>query len=961
MNISNTTKHYSLVAILLLSLPALMWAQRNTELLSKMTFNSDLNDVWGWTAPNGNEYALVGLRTGLAIVDISNPQNPREVARVNGPSSTWRDIKTWGDYAYVTNETGSGIQVINLSQLPSTGQVTAQFWAPRIDGFVLSTCHNIFIDEFGIAYLAGCNLNNGGPMFVDVATSPGNPEYIGKASNRYAHDVYVRDNLMYSSDIYQGVFSITDVSDKQSPRRLGSQSTPSRFTHNAWLSDDGSTLYTTDERANAPVAAYRVSSPSNIRKLAEFRPRATLGSGVIPHNVHVKDDYLVISHYTDGLVIVDAEDPENMIEVGNYDTEFAANGGFRGAWGAYPFFPSGNIAISDIRNGLFIIKPNYMRAARLQGIVRDATSGQLLNGVDVDIVGNSVSSLTTNFQGEYRTGFSTGGSFQVTFSKSGYLTQTRSINVSNGESLDLDINLIEDKPSNIVGQVTDEAGEAISGALIRLVSDQGTYSTSSDREGNFTLSSVPQNEYEVTVIAWGYLPMQVTASFSPNGGNISIQLRKGYYDDFLTDMGWASFSSTFGGAWERGRPTGIELDGDLITPDGDLESDLGNQCYLTGRDDAPPGFYDEIVNGVSVLSSPTMDLTDYENPVLELSTWFYTTSRALAHIEIFISNGTEQVILENIRISRSNWERHEYILKDYIDITETMNLIVETVEIDDSNPITEAAIDGFAVVEGEAIIDEPEMMPDTTAFYLEAECAALGSAWETQRRGDASNQLYAVVPWQEQDNTLRVPSEDEAYSLRFAFEVPTAGDYHIYTRTQAGNRWHNSYWVRMDGGDWIDYENITESPSFIWQAVHDSAQGDSIVTFALEAGLHFLDFSLQENATRLDKIYVVTANTLQPAGLGEEVACGEGAVIAYQTPKTKAEVFPNPTSDWINIRFKEERFRILELYNVKGELLFRKEVDNFQQKINLSNYADGLYFLSIIDRNEVSRQQIVKH
>ena len=44
---------------------------------------------------------------------------------------------------------------------------------------------------------------------------------------------------------------------------------------------------------------------SDIKELDQFRPLATLGDGVVPHNVHVFNDYLIISYYTDGVLIVD--------------------------------------------------------------------------------------------------------------------------------------------------------------------------------------------------------------------------------------------------------------------------------------------------------------------------------------------------------------------------------------------------------------------------------------------------------------------------------------------------------------------------------------------------------------------------------------------------------------------------------------------------------------------------------
>ena len=143
--------------------------------------------------PDGREYALVGLQEGVSIVDVTDTENPVIKGYAPGLSSTWRDIKTWGEFAYVTNESGGGLLVIDLSNLPNN--ITSNdfyYWEPEIQslGGTLSSAHNIFIDEFGYAILCGSNLFNG-LLFVDV-NDPGNPQYAGVGAPEYSHDVYAR-------------------------------------------------------------------------------------------------------------------------------------------------------------------------------------------------------------------------------------------------------------------------------------------------------------------------------------------------------------------------------------------------------------------------------------------------------------------------------------------------------------------------------------------------------------------------------------------------------------------------------------------------------------------------------------------------------------------------------------------------------------------------------------------------
>ncbi|MEM9930882.1 MAG: choice-of-anchor B family protein, partial [Bacteroidota bacterium] len=101
------------------------------------------NDVWGYAA-NGREYALLGSRGFVHVLDITDPTNITEIARLNdvtGSSSIWRDIKVHGDYAYMVTEAAEGLQVIDLTDLPNSASVIYQTTAE------FSTCHNIFIDE----------------------------------------------------------------------------------------------------------------------------------------------------------------------------------------------------------------------------------------------------------------------------------------------------------------------------------------------------------------------------------------------------------------------------------------------------------------------------------------------------------------------------------------------------------------------------------------------------------------------------------------------------------------------------------------------------------------------------------------------------------------------------------------------------------------------------------------------
>jgi hypothetical protein len=75
------------------------------------------------------------------------------------------------------------------------------------------------------------------------------------------------------------------------------------------------------------------------------------------HNLYIKEDYVYQSNYVSGLRILDIRDPENPQEVGFFDTVPWSEGpGFNGSWSNYPFFESGTIVVSSMKEGVFFLK-----------------------------------------------------------------------------------------------------------------------------------------------------------------------------------------------------------------------------------------------------------------------------------------------------------------------------------------------------------------------------------------------------------------------------------------------------------------------------------------------------------------------------------------------------------------------------------------------------------------------------
>jgi len=416
--------------------------------------NTEGSDIWGWFDPTTEaEYALVGLNDGFACVDVSNPSNPVQKFYISDINSTWRDVKTWGNYAYITTEADAGLLIVDLTDMTgSTYLHVSNFTNPTNGNSVeFTAAHNLFIDENGICYIFGASSSNGGnpsdgAIFLDVGANPTAPHYLGEWDENYIHDGMTRGDTMYAGCIYAGELFIVDVSDKNNPSTLGTHSTPNAFTHNAWVSDDGNYVFTTDEKSDAYIGSYDISDMSNIQEIDRIQSNPESNS--IPHNTHVDGDFLITSWYRDGTTVHDISNPHNLVQVAFYDSYSGSGDGFDGCWGTYPFLPSGNIISSEINSSsnqsakLMIYERGFVQACYLEGNVTDASNGNSLSGASVEILNTSISNNTSsNLLGFYGSGTADPASYDVVFSKPGYLTDTLQTTLLSGQTILLNASL----------------------------------------------------------------------------------------------------------------------------------------------------------------------------------------------------------------------------------------------------------------------------------------------------------------------------------------------------------------------------------------------------------------------------------------------------------------------------------------------------------------------------------------
>jgi choice-of-anchor B domain-containing protein len=300
---------------------------------------------WGYTSPDGRRFALTGTSAGLSIVEVTDPRRPRPVALVPGPASQWREVRTYGTYAYVSTEAQHGIDIVDLSDPDHPRKV--QTWSKTV-----ASAHTLTVDtERGLLYVNGANGRTGGMHVLDVGADPEDPAEVGAFHGYYVHDAYARGDVLFVSAMYDGFQALLDVSDPARIREITRFFTGGRFPHNSWLTRDARYLFTTDERADSPLEGWDLVDPFAPRKVSQY----IAAPGTIPHNVMIDGDRMVVSHYTEGVHLLDVRDPERPRLLGSYDTYTGAATGFSGAWGGYIFPATDLIVVSDINGGLFVV------------------------------------------------------------------------------------------------------------------------------------------------------------------------------------------------------------------------------------------------------------------------------------------------------------------------------------------------------------------------------------------------------------------------------------------------------------------------------------------------------------------------------------------------------------------------------------------------------------------------------
>jgi choice-of-anchor B domain-containing protein len=619
-------------------------------------------DCWGYTAPSGREYAIMGLSDGVGFVEVTDPGAPQLLTTLPAVNSGWRDMKIYQDHAYYVSEGGDGILVVDLSNIDAgVVNIVNQITGPGTDA-----SHNVAIDEdSGFLYRVGGGTSPIEGLRIYSLANPSNPSFVGEWDDRYIHDAQVvtytsgpfigkQVAFCYSEDTAGGTnpaVDILDVTNKGNIQLISQLNYGNGvFSHQGWLSPDRNTLYLNDELDEASfgtVTTTRVANVSNLNNPVQVGTFTT-GLASIDHNLYTKGNLIYEANYRSGLRVFDATNPTNPVETAWFDTyPDDDNASFNGLWNAYPYFDSGTIIGSDIERGMFVLRLGS------PSVTFGFPSGQ---GELIDPSGELIP-ITIAPQG--------GASI---------IPGSETLHVDSGSGYTA-------IPLASLG------GNSYQGTFPGLACGTTVRYYVSARTTDGTTWTEPAAGPSVVYGAVAALTETILVS-------ANLESNPGW------NAGMAGDTATTG-QWERVDPVGTEAQ-----PENDHTADPADMCFVTGQGQFGGGLGDDDVDdGFTTLRTSSFNLSSGDATV-KYWRWYSNVAGGDPNNDVFVidisnNNGSTWTNVETVGPTGPDtvggWVQHNFKVSDYVTPTSQMRMRFIA---DDANSgsIVEAAIDDFEVV-----------------------------------------------------------------------------------------------------------------------------------------------------------------------------------------------------------------------------------------------------------------------
>ena len=151
--------------------------------------------------------------------------------------------------------------------------------------------------------------------------------------------------------------------------------------------------------------------------------------------------------------------------------------------------------------------------------------------------------------------------------------------------------------------------------------------------------------------------------------------------------------------------------------------------------------------------------------------------------------------------------------------------------------------------------DSLDYTDNSQTIYFEPECATVGDQWDILTDAQASNGKYVSVKPGVQ--SLNEAPTDSASAIFIPFSLDSAGSYSVFARLNDPTFDDDSYWVKMDDGE-FELNNGLVTSGWEWRKFND---------YMLTAGEHILTIAYREDGAKLDKISI-SNDIFAPQGIG---------------------------------------------------------------------------------------------
>ena len=184
------------------------------------------------------------------------------------------------------------------------------------------------------------------------------------------------------------------------------------------------------------------------------------------------------------------------------------------------------------------------------------------------------------------------------------------------------------------------------------------------------------------------------------------------FDDFESNSSWQVGASTdlaTAGLWERAIPSPTYEDDNQIVQPGSDYSEFGEYCFMTENSFNPENEAQSDVDGGSTtLFSPIYDLSMYNQALVSYWKW-YTNNLGnnpgtdLWKVEVSNDEGQSWVSLENTNLSNNYWEFNQFIISDFVTLTDKIQFkfVAEDIfndgDVGSGGSLVEAAVDDFRI------------------------------------------------------------------------------------------------------------------------------------------------------------------------------------------------------------------------------------------------------------------------